>query len=107
MDFHVPGNDYIVIEQISHEDGDAVIAMTDRMRMLLRGRVISVGSDHCVLDGTLVRKSELFPDLKDGCEVLYKKIAEDRMTDDAAYRHRLPDGSYVVYVKLKDIVAVK
>jgi co-chaperonin GroES (HSP10) len=103
----LPQNDYVLIEPIESEKTGGVV-ISSSMQALGEAIVVAVGPDKCILNtfekgmSQLVRKSKIYPNVKPGARVRYLKMAEERMTADAAYRTE-HDGKFYLLIKITDL----
>lgn len=112
-DVPVPQNDYILIEPIQIEQKSDYL-LPDTAQFLRPARVLDTGPDECLMhffDGRstsvgLVRKSLCFPGVVIGAVVLYRRVAEERLTMDGGYRKILEDGRSVIQLKILDVISV-
>lgn len=108
-----PCNEYLLLELIPTPEDDPTQQnfAPERAKICRPAKVVSIGNPTCILVNekglsTLVSKSELIPNLKVGQIVYYRKVAEERLTMDGAYREKIDDRD-CVFVKITDIVSAE
>ncbi len=111
MELPIPINDYILVEPVNESDtkkkGGPIIP--DSAQHFTEAIVLDIGPDTCLPQymekgiGPLTSKRQICPGLKVGSTIHYRKVAEERLTMDAAYRKSV-DGRSVVLVKILDCV---
>jgi len=108
-----PSNDYIVISTAKSDFKDSGGPIVpDTANPLREGIVIDPGQPFCVIQwfdkgmSEVITKEELWPGLVKGAKVLYRKVAEERLTMDQAYRITTEGKEQVLYIKISDIIGV-
>jgi co-chaperonin GroES (HSP10) len=104
----IPANDFILVERLTEKTAAEASGVRSPMSadLLARGKVVALGQDTCLIDGTVVLKREIIPGIQVGSIVHYLKMAEERRTEDAAVRVRPNEGGVHYLLSIKDIRAI-
>ncbi len=112
-------NDYVLIEPDPElKDEESAFTMPSSAKFLHTATVIDPGPEDFVMhfmDGCMtndeISKSRVFPGLEKGAKVMFRSVAEQRMTMDQAYRVNLgldKDGRKRIglLIKVCDLIAL-
>lgn len=97
---NTPLNDLILIEIITEKDGDFVTP--DRAKMILRGKVLTLGSSTFLTSSGYEFLKSTFG-IAVGDTVTYRRVAEERQNN-PAIRTRRDDGKEVLLISILDLI---